>query len=437
MGRSLYVLVPLLLLLVLAPHALVKAHEVHEAPASNRRQTTDGKALGSTKDSLQAPHEDHHHHEEEPKGKTLHSPHDHHHGDHDHVDSKAKAVLSTGAGVWVEAILATVLVGAAPILVLIFIPVGQEGQEGKYDSMLKVLLAFAAGGLLGDSFLHLLPHALESSSAAVHHHHHHHEGEEEEGGGHSHTLQDLAPWLWTISGIITFWLLEKLVRQISAKSGHGHSHSHSGDSRAKRQAEEETSSSSKKGGSETGDDSTLRRRKPKQTDESQTPATEEEEEKRKRGGGGGSKPIAPAGYLNLAADFSHNFTDGLALGATFLQGKGLSTTVAILLHEVPHEIGDFAILIQSGFTRRQAMWAQLWTAGGCLVGTLIGLAAGNVGGAAASWISPFTAGGFMYIATVTVLPELLHDSSFFQTLQEFLAMVLGIGLMVGIALTEE
>lgn len=65
--------------------------------------------------------------------------------------------------------------------------------------------------------------------------------------------------------------------------------------------------------------------------------------------------IKVAGYLNLAADFTHNFTDGLAIGASYLAGSsvGLITTVTILLHEVPHEIGDFAILIQSGCSKRK------------------------------------------------------------------------------------
>lgn len=65
--------------------------------------------------------------------------------------------------------------------------------------------------------------------------------------------------------------------------------------------------------------------------------------------------IKVSGYLNLAADFTHNFTDGLAIGASFLVGPavGVVTTITILLHEVPHEIGDFAILVQSGCTKRK------------------------------------------------------------------------------------
>ena len=55
----------------------------------------------------------------------------------------------------------------------------------------------------------------------------------------------------------------------------------------------------------------------------------------------------------MAADFAHNFTDGLAIGASFLAGQsiGVITTLTILLHEVPHEIGDFAILVQSGASK--------------------------------------------------------------------------------------
>lgn len=87
--------------------------------------------------------------------------------------------------------------------------------------------------------------------------------------------------------------------------------------------------------------------------------------------------IKVAGYLNLAADFAHNFTDGLAIGASYLAGNsiGVITTLTILFHEVPHEIGDFAILIQSGCSKSKAMTLQLITALGALSGTVLSLAA--------------------------------------------------------------
>ena len=148
--------------------------------------------------------------------------------------------------------------------------------------------------------------------------------------------------------------------------------------------------------------------------------------------------IKVSGYLNLAADFTHNFTDGLAIGASYLAGKsvGMITTLTILLHEVPHEIGDFAILIQSGYPKRKAMFLQLSTAIGALAGTVFGLLVEGISSAATAWILPFTAGGFIYIATVSVIPEILQDSSPKQSVKEMLAMFVGIGMMVLITYLE-
>jgi len=150
-----------------------------------------------------------------------------------------------------------------------------------------------------------------------------------------------------------------------------------------------------------------------------------------------SEEIEVAGYLNLAADFTHNFTDGLAIGASYLAGNyiGIVTTVTILLHEVPHEIGDFAILIKSGCSKRKAMALQLLTALGALAGNVIALLGSS--GEASPWVLPFTAGGFIYIATVSVLPELLEESTKLgQSLKEISALLAGVGLMVIIANLE-
>lgn len=149
--------------------------------------------------------------------------------------------------------------------------------------------------------------------------------------------------------------------------------------------------------------------------------------------------IQVAGYLNLAADFAHNFTDGLAIGASFLAGQniGIITTLTILFHEVPHEIGDFAILIQSGCTKQKAIFLQLFTALGALTGTLLSLIFESaISGVATSCILPFTAGGFIYIATVSIIPELKESSGFVQSLKEIIALVAGVLMMVVIAYIE-
>lgn len=265
---------------------------------------------------------------------------------------------------------------------------------------LKVLLAFASGGLLGDAFLHLIPHAQESvSSDHGHGHSHgaHSHGEE----GHSH---DMRVGLWVLGGIITFLAVEKGVRMI--KGGHGHSHGPSGDNKNEKEQEKPEG-------------------KGKKVSKSDNKKKEE-------------KGIEISGYLNLAADFTHNFTDGLAIGASYLAGNsiGVITTITILLHEVPHEIGDFAILIKSGCSRKKAMMLQLSTAVGALLGTVIALL-GSGNDAAASWVLPFTAGGFIYIATVSVIPELLEESTKLkQSLKEITALLAGVGMMVIITWLE-
>uniref|UniRef100_A0A3Q3W0U4 Zinc transporter SLC39A7 n=1 Tax=Mola mola TaxID=94237 RepID=A0A3Q3W0U4_MOLML len=321
---------------------------------------------------------------------------------------------------WTQAIGATLLISAAPFFILFLIPV--QSNSDKHQNLLKVLLSFASGGLLGDAFLHLIPHALEPHSHNGENHGHLHETEKSCDHGHSHGASHshmMSVGLWVLTGIIAFLVVEKFVRLLKGAEGHGHSHSHS------------------HGG-------------PKEKD---SDGEDEKEKKKEKGHKEGTvhcdhtpltlfsilstnTDIKVSGYLNLAADFIHNFTDGLAMGASFLVGStvGTVTTLTILLHEVPHEIGDFAILIQSGCTKRKAIFLQLLTAIGALAGTTCSLLAQGVGTAATGWILPFTAGGFVYIATVTVLPELLAGrSSFGQSVMEILALLFGVAMMVVIA----
>lgn len=280
---------------------------------------------------------------------------------------------------------------------------------------LKTLLAFASGGLLGDAFLHLIPHAVmphDHSHSHSHSHQHHHHGDEEEEG-HSH-VHDMWIGLWVLAGIITFLIVEKAVRIL--KIGHDHAHSHGGGAeKSKKEAEKKD----------------LVKKKDKEGDVKKAKDKKKEKE---------DKPAATmevAGYLNLAADFTHNFTDGLAIGASYLAGNsiGVVTTITILLHEVPHEIGDFAILIKSGCSKKKAMLLQLTTAVGALAGNVLALL--GTSEESSPWILPFTAGGFIYIATVSVIPELLeHNTKLGQSLKEIFALLLGVGMMVLITLIE-
>lgn len=290
----------------------------------------------------------------------------------------------------------TLLISIAPYLILYFINLDNTAAM---QPRLKVLLAFASGGLLGDAFLHLIPHAIHPHSHHGEHSHEHHHHDHEHGEhDHSH---EMSIGLYVLAGIITFLAVEKGVRLL--KGGHGHSHGHH-----EKKPEEE---------------------KPKKDNKNDKKKEKKIAEKKEK-----ESEINISGYLNLAADFTHNFTDGLAIGASYLAGNniGIVTTVTILLHEVPHEIGDFAILVKSGCSRRKAMALQLVTALGALSGTVISLLGANE--EAAPWVLPFTAGGFIYIATVSVLPELLEESTkLLQSLKEISALLAGVGLMVVIA----
>ncbi|KAM4695768.1 zinc transporter SLC39A7 isoform 1-T2 [Rhinophrynus dorsalis] len=320
---------------------------------------------------------------------------------------------------WTYAICATLLISAAPFFILFLIPV--QSKSSQHESLLKLLLSFASGGLLGDAFLHLIPHALEPHS--------HHEAVEEShdshahghSHGHSHS-QMMSVGLWVLAGIVAFLVVEKFVRHLKGGHGHGHSHVHresSGDD-SKEEEEEEKKDSGTEG---------VRRRK--------KPSGSSQKAKKSKNESPPSE-MTVSGYLNLAADFTHNFTDGLAIGASFLVSSsvGIVTTITILLHEVPHEIGDFAILVQSGCTKKKAMMLQLSTALGALAGTACSLLAEGIGEAATLWILPFTAGGFIYIATVSVIPELLKDSRPSQSIMETFGMLLGVAMMVLIAQFE-
>ena len=148
-----------------------------------------------------------------------------------------------------------------------------------------------------------------------------------------------------------------------------------------------------------------------------------------------------SGYLNLVANCTDNFTHGLAIATSYVANPavGLLTTLAILCHEIPHEIGDFAILLNSGFNLREAAKAQVTTACGGLVGVIAGLTAEHLSNAS-EWLLPFTAGGFLYIALISIVPDLLQDSAKInakQTVIEMVALVMGIVVMALVTIVEK
>lgn len=285
---------------------------------------------------------------------------------------------------YVYALLSVTFISLAPIIVLLFLPIDNKVS-------LKKLLALAAGCLLGDAFLHLIPESSHEHGHGHDHHHHHHDHHHHDHDHHGHD-HNPAVGLKVLAGIMVFFILEKYIYSMKLADDTAHG---------------------------------------KKVDKAKKKKNDDHQEHSHDG------HIHASGILNLIADFLHNFTDGLAIGASFISGTklGLSTTFAIFLHEVPHEIGDYAILIQSGFSKKKAIWLQAVTAIGAVSGTALSLIIGTHDERANAWILPFTAGGFIYIATVHLIPQ-LKNSNFKQTVVELICFVIGVGIMYMMAWLE-
>jgi len=139
----------------------------------------------------------------------------------------------------------------------------------------------------------------------------------------------------------------------------------------------------------------------------------------------------PVGILNLVGDAFHNFIDGLVIGASYLVSIdiGIATTLAVIFHELPQEIGDFAILIHSGFTKGKALLFNFLSALTAIIGTLIAVWAGARFAGALPVLLALTAGVFIYIATVDLIPELHKELNIKKSLLQLAALVCGMGFM--------
>lgn len=263
----------------------------------------------------------------------------------------------------IAALSSTALISLAPNVLLFLFPHFASG-EGRSSKFLSLGQALAAGGLLGDVFLHVVPHS---------------------GGSH-----DVG--LWILLGFSLFLLTDMLLRSMGGNS-HGHHHH----------------------------------------DKTKSPESK-----------------TSTVLLNLTADSLHNFTDGLAIGTSFanftgnvgngsvlnlVQSRGGLATLSILFHEIPHELGDFAILVKSGFSKREAIFAQFGTAVSAMLGCVVGLEAADLAGDSLIFI---TSGGFVYLATVNILPDILDETASLRfRLTQLLFFSFGVAFLYAVCLLEE
>jgi zinc and cadmium transporter len=133
-------------------------------------------------------------------------------------------------------------------------------------------------------------------------------------------------------------------------------------------------------------------------------------------------------YLNLIGDGIHNFSDGLVIGASFLVSIhfGVITTLVIIFHEIPQEIGDFGVLVYGGFSKSKALYYNFIIALTCVLGTIVGyLITANIKYLSAI-ILPVTAGGFIYIAACDLIPELHKEPNLKNSAYSMIAFICGI-----------
>jgi len=212
--------------------------------------------------------------------------------------------------------------------------------------VLLFLISFSAGALLGDSFLHLLPEAMESGINFI-------------------------P-LAIISGILAFFILEKIIHWRHCHQPTSKEHPH------------------------------------------------------------------PLAAMNLLGDAFHNFLDGIIIATSYVVSipLGIATTIAVLLHEIPQEVGDFGVLIYAGYSKKKALLMNFLISLTAIFGGIVGLLLSKSITSFAGIMIAFTAGGFIYIATADLIPEMKKDIGLKKTSIQLIGLLLGIGIMLLMILLE-
>ncbi len=142
-------------------------------------------------------------------------------------------------------------------------------------------------------------------------------------------------------------------------------------------------------------------------------------------------PTKAYSHLVIYSDGIHNFIDGLIIAAAFILSPplGVATAVAIALHEVPQELGDYAVLVHGGFKKKKALLLNFLASSTVILGGVVGFYLTQSVEMAVPILLPFAAGSFMYIAAADLLPELKHDEDIKESMTHFAVFLLGLVIM--------
>ncbi|XP_060536201.1 zinc transporter foi-like [Cylas formicarius] len=379
--------------------------------------------------------------------------------------------------VYIYSILAVILISVCGVLALVIIPVMQKRF---YKPLIQFLVALAVGTLAGDALLHLLPHAMGASSHEEHHDH------------NENTWKGFVAMM----GLTFFFIMERLIllvgnwrKQKQKSNAVAHAHvkvlDDQGDKRSETQCMDRYNPSpycykdimTDARLASNSDLPLTKKLKPSSLEQCEANrnlpecqstlisspcietkmlprdhedytvivrehATDHHGHSHKHG----HVHAAPQNYSSVAwmvimGDGLHNFTDGMAIGAAFSSGiaGGFSTTVAVFCHELPHELGDFAMLLKAGMSIKQALFYNMLSSLLCFLGNIFGLLLGNTE-SANSWLFAAAAGTFIYIALVDMIPELSSahedEDNLLQCVLHLGGLLSGFGIMTLIALYE-
>jgi len=149
--------------------------------------------------------------------------------------------------------------------------------------------------------------------------------------------------------------------------------------------------------------------------------------------------VHPYSYLILFGDAIHNLIDGFVIAASFIVSVpfGIITTLLIIGHEIPQELGNFAVLVHGGFGKYKSLMYNFFAQLTCVLGGLIGYVLSNSVDKLTTFMLPFAAGGFIYIAASDLIPELHKEPKLGKSMIAFAFFILGITFMIGTKLLLE